>query len=48
MKHNEHEVKQMLLAGDIGGTKTLLGLYDTEAVRPRALIVRSFRLPRSW
>jgi glucokinase len=32
----------MLLAGDIGGTKTLLGLYDAEAVRPRALIVRSF------
>ena len=32
----------MLLAGDIGGTKTLLGLYDSEAVRPRALLVRTF------
>jgi len=32
----------MLLAGDIGGTKTLLGLYDGEAVRPRALLVRTF------
>jgi len=46
MKHNRNEVKiksgRMLLAGDIGGTKTLLGLYDAEAVRPRALLVRSF------
>jgi glucokinase len=41
MKHNGNEVK-MLLAGDIGGTKTLLGLFDAEAVRPRALLVRSF------
>jgi glucokinase len=32
----------MLLAGDIGGTKTLLGLFDAEPVRPRALVVRSF------
>ena len=32
----------MLLAGDIGGTKTLLGLYDAEAARPRAIVVRSF------
>jgi glucokinase len=32
----------MLLAGDIGGTKTLLGLFDPEPVRPRALVVRSF------
>src|SRR5712691_1500980 len=32
----------MLLAGDIGGTKTLLGLFDAESVRPGALLVRSF------
>jgi glucokinase len=32
----------MLLAGDIGGTKTLLGLFDDEAVRPRAIVARSF------
>ena len=32
----------MLLAGDIGGTKTLLGLFDPLPVRPRALSVRSF------
>jgi glucokinase len=32
----------MLLAGDIGGTKTLLGLFDPRAARPAALAVRSF------
>jgi glucokinase len=32
----------MLLAADIGGTKTLLGLFDPLPVRPRALAVRSF------
>lgn len=32
----------MLLAGDIGGTKTLLGLFDPQPVRPRALVVRTF------
>jgi len=32
----------MLLAGDIGGTKTLLGLFDAEPVRPRPIVVRSF------
>jgi glucokinase len=32
----------MLLAGDIGGTKTLLGLYVVEPPRPRAVTVRSF------
>jgi len=32
----------MLLAGDIGGTKTLLGLYDPSSVRPRAIAIRSF------
>jgi glucokinase len=32
----------MLLAGDIGGTKTLLGLFDSASARPRPVIVRSF------
>ena len=32
----------MLLAGDIGGTKTLLGLFDEQPVRPRPVGVRSF------
>src|SRR5471030_2354382 len=32
----------MLLAGDIGGTKTLLGLFDALPARPRPLLVRAF------
>ena len=32
----------MLLAGDIGGTKTLLGLFDPLPVRPRPLAIASF------
>ena len=32
----------MLLAGDIGGTKTLLGLFDSSSSRPRPLAVRAF------
>ncbi len=32
----------MLLAGDIGGTKTLLGLFEPGPLRPRMLVVRSF------
>jgi glucokinase len=32
----------MLLAGDIGGTKTLLGLFDSAPARPRPTLVRSF------
>src|SRR4051794_32463611 len=32
----------MLLAGDIGGTKTLLGLFDPRPARPRPIIVRTF------
>jgi len=32
----------MLLAGDIGGTKTLLGLFDALPLRPRALASQSF------
>lgn len=32
----------MILAGDIGGTKTLLGLFDPIPARPRAAAVQSF------
>jgi glucokinase len=32
----------MLLAGDIGGTKTLLGLFDPDSARPRPIVIRSF------
>jgi Glucokinase len=32
----------MILAGDIGGTKTLLGLFDAATARPHPLVVRSF------
>src|ERR1700704_4452124 len=32
----------MLLTGDIGGTKTLLGLFDPAPARPRPVLVRSF------
>ncbi|HEY2907930.1 MAG TPA: glucokinase [Vicinamibacterales bacterium] len=32
----------MLLAGDIGGTKTLLGLFDPSGARPRPVAVRAF------
>jgi len=32
----------MLLAGDIGGTKTLLGLFEPVPARPRPIAVRAF------
>lgn len=32
----------MLLAGDIGGTKTLLGLFDSAPARPRPITMQSF------
>jgi glucokinase len=32
----------MILAGDIGGTKTLLGLFDSVPARPRPLAVRTY------
>lgn len=39
----------MILAGDLGGTKTLLGLFerstDRSVARPRPLVVRSFSTP---
>jgi glucokinase len=33
----------MLLAGDVGGTKTLLGLFARGATRPDAIEIRSYR-----
>jgi glucokinase len=32
----------MLLAGDVGGTKTLLGLFDPAGRRPKAIVVDEF------
>ena len=32
----------MILAGDIGGTKTLLGVFDAVPTRPRAIVSRSY------
>jgi glucokinase len=32
----------MILAGDIGGTKTLLGMFDGATARPRPVVVRSY------
>jgi glucokinase len=32
----------MILAGDIGGTKTLLGIFEAEPVRPRPIVVHTF------
>src|SRR5437762_10946830 len=34
--------QRLLLAGDIGGTKTLLGLFDSSPSRPRSRTVRTF------
>jgi glucokinase len=39
---NRKVSSRVLLAGDIGGTKTLLGLFEPESFRPRPLVVRSF------
>jgi glucokinase len=33
----------MILAGDIGGTKTLLGLFDPVPARPKAILVKAFQ-----
>src|SRR5471030_1484301 len=35
-------MSNLLLAGDIGGTKTLLGLFEPAAGRPRAVTTRSY------
>jgi glucokinase len=32
----------MILAGDIGGTKTLLGIFDERPARPRPIVVREY------
>jgi glucokinase len=32
----------MILAGDLGGTKSLLGLFDAGRMRPEPIVVRSF------
>jgi glucokinase len=37
-----HLSDQMLLAGDVGGTKTLLGLFSTDAPRPAPIDVRTY------
>jgi glucokinase len=44
MQENVTEVKRgsVLLAADIGGTKTLLGVFDPVPARPRPIAVRSF------
>ena len=39
MRSSEHP---MILAGDVGGTKTLLGLFDTATPRPGPLAARAF------
>lgn len=39
MKQNRMEVN-MILAGDVGGTKTLLGFFDSSGPRPAPLVVR--------
>jgi len=41
MKEIRIEVN-MILAGDIGGTKTLLGLYSRRDARPEPIVVQSF------
>ena len=35
-------MENLLLAADIGGTKTLLGLFEPAEVRPRPVVVRAF------
>ena len=44
MKENQGDVKGslMILAGDVGGTKTLLGVFDRDPARPRPVTVREF------
>jgi glucokinase len=32
-----------VLAGDVGGTSTRLGVFETSSSRPRALVIRTFR-----
>src|SRR3954467_4596110 len=44
MKENTLDVN-MILAGDVGGTKTLLGVFDSGQPRPSPLQVREYRTP---
>jgi glucokinase len=44
MKENMAEVN-MILAGDIGGTKTLLGIFERTGTRPSRSSVREFSTP---
>jgi glucokinase len=37
-----HLAARMILSGDIGGTKTLIGLFDSDTARPRRLAVRAY------
>ncbi|MDR1989582.1 MAG: glucokinase [Acidobacteriaceae bacterium] len=32
----------MILAGDVGGTKTMIGLFDAQPIHPRPLVTRTF------
>ena len=41
MKEIRIEVN-MILAGDVGGTKTLLGLFDPRGSRPEPIVIQSF------
>ncbi len=41
MMENRTDVN-MILAGDVGGTKTLLGLFDPRSPRPQPRVVRQF------
>jgi glucokinase len=42
-RHLGVEVPAMILAGDVGGTKTLLGLFDTRTERPRPVDTHEFQ-----
>lgn len=36
------KARSLLLAGDVGGTKTLLGLFEPLPARPRPILIRAF------
>lgn len=40
--HQRRAADPMILAGDIGGTKTLIGLFDPRPARPRPIYTREF------
>ena len=35
-------IPSMLLAADVGGTKTLMGLYEQDGERPRSRVIREY------